>query len=242
MEWQKVEVYSLEDGDEGVKRIGAFPSRSPSCALQEQCIFTAVGDNVEKRNLSGGSVMTTLSFTEAEGRPMHLDANGKFLAVVTNKGIIKMFDVSRREPKQLFSAGKFSEADSPSVLVGIVKSIRCNADGTCVSILSERMRGKYLRAPDTRLHVYHCEMQSVLHYDFGDKGRYPVAHFWDDEEPRLLACETHKLRSESRNSGHNGVEKDEEKSSKEEEDDDKMESMHVLAVLQHCLQHLNMDY
>ena len=33
--------------------------------------------------------------------------------------------------------------------------------------------------------------------------------------------------SESRNSGHNGVEKDEEKSSKEEEDDDKMESMHV---------------
>ena len=131
--------------------------------------------------------MTTLSFTEAEGRPMHLDANGKFLAVVTNKGIIKMFDVSRREPKQLFSAGKFSEADSPSVLVGIVKSIRCNADGTCVSILSERMRGKYLRAPDTRLHVYHCEMQSVLHYDFGDKGRYPVAHFWDDEEPRLLA-------------------------------------------------------
>ena len=168
--------------------------------------------------------MTTLSFTEAEGRPMHLDANGKFLAVVTNKGIIKMFDVSRREPKQLFSAGKFSEADSPSVLVGIVKSIRCNADGTCVSILSERMRGKYLRAPDTRLHVYHCEMQSVLHYDFGDKGRYPVAHFWDDEEPRLLACETHKLRSESRN---NGVEKDEEKSSKEEEDDNKMENMHV---------------
>ena len=125
-----MEVYSLEDGDDGVKRIGTFPSRSPSCALQEQCIFTAVGDNVEKRNLSGGSVMTTLSFTEAEGRPMHLDANGKFLAVVTNKGIIKMFDVSRREPKQLFSAGKFSEADSPSVLVGIVKSIRCNADGT----------------------------------------------------------------------------------------------------------------
>ena len=47
---KKVEVYSLEDGDDGVKRIGTFPSRSPSCALQEQCIFTAVGDNVEKRN------------------------------------------------------------------------------------------------------------------------------------------------------------------------------------------------
>ena len=65
--------------DAGVKKLGTFPSRSPSCALQEQSIFTAVGDTVEKRNLSGGSVLTTLSFTEAEGRPMHMDANGKFL-------------------------------------------------------------------------------------------------------------------------------------------------------------------
>ena len=28
---QKVEVYSLEDGDDGVKRIGTFPSRSQLC-------------------------------------------------------------------------------------------------------------------------------------------------------------------------------------------------------------------
>ena len=226
---KKVEVYMLGEGDDaGVKKLGTFPSRSPSCALQEQSIFTAVGDTVEKRNLSGGSVLTTLSFTEAEGRPMHMDANGKFLAVVTDKGIIKMFDVSRREPKQLFSAGKFSEAETPTVLVGIIKSIKCNADGTCVSILSERMRGTYLRAPDTRLHVYHCEMQSVLHYDFAEKGRYPVAHFWDDDEPRLLACETHKLRGSTGSSGsqskNGSSEKKEEKSSQE---DDGLENAHV---------------
>ena len=113
-------------------------------------------------------------------------------------------------------------------MVGIVKSIKCNADGTCVSILSERMRGTYLRAPDTRLHVYHCEMQSVLHYDFGEKGRYPVAHFWDDDEPRLLACETHKLRGSTGSSGsqskNGSSEKKEEKSSQE---DDGLENAHV---------------
>ena len=54
-----------EGDDAGVKKLGTFPSRSLSCALQEQSIFTAVGDTVEKRNLSGGSVLTTLSF-EAE--------------------------------------------------------------------------------------------------------------------------------------------------------------------------------
>ena len=65
---------------------------------------------------------------------------------------------------------------------------------------SERMRGKYLRAPDTRLHVYHCEMQSVLHYDFGDKGRY---QWRTSGMMRNRGClhETHKLRSESRNNG-----------------------------------------
>lgn len=191
---KKVEVYDLS-GDR-VSRVSAFPTKSSCCALQEQAIFTTVRDGVEKLNLSGGSIITKLSFTEAEGVPTHIDANGKYLAIVTDRGVIKMFDVSRREPKQLFCNGKFSDFDSPNSLIGIIKSIKCNADGTCVSIISERMRGTYLRAPDTRLHVYHCEMQSVLHYDFGDKSRYPVAHFWDADEPRLLACETHKLSAD----------------------------------------------
>ena len=141
------------------------------------------------------------------------------------KGVIKMFDVSRREPKQLFSNGKFCESDSPQELVGIVKSVKCNADGTCVSIISERMRGKYLRAPDSRLHVYHCEMQSVLHYDFAEKGRYPIAHFWDSDEPRLLACETHKLaggsnKASKKKSKAESKSSDERKSSKESDEAD----------------------
>ena len=221
---RKIEVYDL-GGSDKVNRIGAFPSKSSSCALQDQSIFTAVRDGVEKRNMSGGSIITKLSFTEAEGVPTHMDANGKYLAVVTDKGVIKMFDVSRREPKQLFSNGKFCESDSPQELVGIVKSVKCNADGTCVSIISERMRGKYLRAPDSRLHVYHCEMQSVLHYDFAEKGRYPIAHFWDSDEPRLLACETHKLaggsnKASKKKSKAESKSSDERKSSKESDEAD----------------------
>ena len=71
-------------------------------------------------------------------------------------------------------------------------------------------------------------MQSVLHYDFAEKGRYPVAHFWDDDEPRLLACETHKLRGSTGSSGsqskNGSSEKKEEKSSQE---DDGLENAHV---------------
>ena len=39
-----------------------------------------------------------------------------------------MFDVSRREPRQLGSAGKFVDPDTGES-IGVVRSVRCNADG-----------------------------------------------------------------------------------------------------------------
>ena len=155
---------------------------------------------------------TTLYVTHDQVEAMTM---GDRVAVI-RKGELQQIDTPREiylYPKNIFVAG-FIGSPSMNFVYANVKvssknitlkfgedSIKCNADGTCVSILSERMRGTYLRAPDTRLHVYHCEMQSVLHYDFAEKGRYPVAHFWDDDEPRLLACETHKLRGSTGSSG-----------------------------------------
>ena len=49
-----------------------------------------------------------MTFSEGEGSPTHLDVNGQFLAVATDTGLIKLFKVTCREPKQLGSPGHFN--------------------------------------------------------------------------------------------------------------------------------------
>jgi intraflagellar transport protein 140 len=112
-----------------------------------------------------------MTFSEGEGSPTHLDVNGQFLAVATDTGLIKLFKVTRREPKQLGSPGHFNlwaHAQNlvPSISISTesqrihcktsqghqatqtqekskgnaIRSIRCNSDGTRVSIIADHVR------------------------------------------------------------------------------------------------------
>eukprot|EP01050_Picozoa_sp_SAG11_P019615 SAG11_NODE_3158_length_2643_cov_2.460299_1_plen_89_part_10 len=58
-------------------------------------------------------------------------------------------------------------------------------------VLATRMVGS-TPTPDTRLHVWHCELDKISSYDFGE--RRPTSHFWDPMEPKLLGCETVALK------------------------------------------------
>jgi hypothetical protein len=71
-----------------------------------------------------------------------------------------MFDISRREPRQLGSAGKFVDSKTGES-IGVVRSVRCNSDGTCMSLLADRKAGAYLRTPDERIHVYNLDLAAI---------------------------------------------------------------------------------
>ena len=62
-----------------------------------QTIFRASNNLVELCNLQG-IVRQKITFSEGEGSPTHLDVNGDYLAVATDTGLIKIFQVTRREP------------------------------------------------------------------------------------------------------------------------------------------------
>ena len=213
---RKCEVYSIpnDTNDTEPTMQGSFPTKSRACAVHNDNIFCAVGSRVEVCNFQG-TVKTALSFTEAEGQPVHIDSNDKFLAVVTTIGVLKMFDVSRREPRQLGSAGKFVDSTTGES-IGVVRSVRCNCDGTCMSLLADRKAGAYLRTPDERIHVYNLDLAAISSFDFGPSARYPVAHAWDPEESRLFVCETYKLlkpsiRKDSKSEGEGSKGKDQGK-------------------------------
>lgn len=75
--------------------------------IVDEAWFIAEASNVKICNFRG-TQKGVVAFSEAEGLPQHVDVNGKFLAIVTNKGVIKIVDVhAPNKPKQLGGAGQF---------------------------------------------------------------------------------------------------------------------------------------
>ena len=196
---KEAEVYDMHAHGQG-RRDGApqhvFKSEAGQIVVREDTIFRSSAERgIEVCNLSG-HVKSTIAFTDEEGAPTLLDINNRFMAVATSKGRLKVFDVGRREPTQLSGDGRFEDAESGKSS-GIMRSIRVNADGTRISIISDlEMSGAgasvKMVQPDTRLHVYNSDTGVVLSHDFGPGAR-PVLHSWDAEEAKLLACETTKI-------------------------------------------------
>nr|CCA15523.1 intraflagellar transport protein 140 putative [Albugo laibachii Nc14] len=201
------EVYDIREGL--VKRLYSFECSSNSMILRGDSIYRTSGNHVEICNLQG-VVKNTISFTEAEGKPQLLSVKNKFLAVGTDHCFIRVFDLSRREPKAIGSMGNFSIAvngelasraksgkiTSDSICSFGICMISVNADGTRVCIIAERLEGSmHFRAPASKLIVFQTELNIFQEYDFG-RNRMLISSYFDPQEPRLIACETRKVRHE----------------------------------------------
>jgi intraflagellar transport protein 140 len=211
---KKAEIYDVLPS--GTQRTGEFECTARTMVIHKECIYRAVGNRVEVCNLAGVQKFST-SFTEVEGTPEHLDINGKYLAVATSGGRLKVFDVSRgREPKEMGSGGSFVDADGE--IIGEIRSIHANCDGNRISILSDLIHGvtDRMRSPDSRIHVYNADTDLVNNYEFGP-ARFPVSHCWDPAENKLLACETLKTK---KNAGKTGKGKEAARSISKAKDDE----------------------
>jgi intraflagellar transport protein 140 len=167
-----------------------FDTLARSCVIDDvrDQMFLAVDTRLEILNLSVG-FKSAITCTEGEGCPIYQDINGNYLAIVTDRGVIKLYDVSKKDKdtigstnssgsskdtsasvkvlpvRPLGSAGRFVDSGT-GLSIGDVRSIKCNADGTRVSLLSDRIHGNAtstlrIREPDTRLHVYDADKVSA---------------------------------------------------------------------------------
>jgi hypothetical protein len=83
-----------------------------------------------------GEVMHVLQMSENEGEVIHIDARGRFMAVITSNNMIKIFDISKKEYKQLGVTRKFEM--KVGVPLGEIKDIALNADGKKLCILADQ--------------------------------------------------------------------------------------------------------
>jgi len=151
-----------------------------------------------------GVIKHTLSLAAADGTPICLGRRGRFVAVATDTGAIKVLDASRAEPRVVHE-GRFDEAGSGECL-GLPTRLAVSVDGTRVAVLSSRPVGgagapaaagqkpndagaATAHEPDSRVFVWSSDSGSVSSLECG-RGRVPVEVAWDDAEARLLAVQT----------------------------------------------------
>ncbi|KAJ8399837.1 hypothetical protein AAFF_G00405670 [Aldrovandia affinis] len=213
--WNGKQVAVYESSGTALRNTGSFPCESQALAMHEENIYTVEPNRVQVRTLQG-TVKQLLVFSEVEGNPVLLSVCGTFLAVGTDTAHFKLFDLSRREAKPHCNSKNLSET-IPNV--GALQSVKCNANGSQVSILVTQLNGR----PDHKVFFYDVEMDTVSHFDFftgrppsgisqtedpdgGQSqsaelgGRSPISQFWDESEPRLFVCETMRTADPRRSS------------------------------------------
>jgi intraflagellar transport protein 140 len=174
----------------------------------EEALFIAEDGMVKICNFQGVQ-KGSITFSETEGSPEHLDINGQYLAIITNKGFIKILDITKpKSPKnagQSGNAGRFSELvsngqsssnySSNNTQSTQVRCIKVNSKGNRVAILADHVEGSLqVRHPDSNLYVYDHDRGNVNSFDFSVMKRRPISIFWDDRDDRMLSCEAQKNR------------------------------------------------
>ena len=128
---------------------------------------------------------------ESEGEVTLMDVKGRYMAVVTQNNMIKIFDISRRQYKQIGVTRKFEiKLGEP---LGEIKDIQLNCEGKKLCILADQSPFPTVRIPDTKFYIYDVDMDNFMDMQVAPN-RVPVECFWDLSDPRLLAVETEYVK------------------------------------------------
>ncbi|MCI4374879.1 hypothetical protein PGIGA_G00011700 [Pangasianodon gigas] len=156
--WDGRCVTVYEKSGQSLRSTASFQCDSAALAVHEENIYTVEPNRVQVRTQQG-TVKQLLVFTEAEGNPVMLSVCGSYLAVGTDTAHVRVFDLSRREAKPLCNAKNVAELIPD---LGALKSVKCNANGSQLSILITQVNGR----PAHRVYFYDVEMDTLSHFDF----------------------------------------------------------------------------
>ncbi|CAD7929934.1 unnamed protein product [Amoebophrya sp. A25] len=214
---KQVRIY-MNNEQSGLQEHASFDRASStihSCCLfvtkDESSLLVCHGSKIEVCNLQG-NVKKTLTFSpETEGSPSLVDIGGTTLVACTNKQLLRLWNLARATPKALGSGRRFE--DKNGTLLGEVRQMRANSDGTRVALLADpvkRTAGVSVvgnHSPKTRpgqspkhallntleceprVWVYDVEFDNFTALEIKTPGRLPVSLSWDPADPRLLAVE-----------------------------------------------------
>lgn len=201
---RQIVVYRIhEDASLNTTVIANFSCDTEKLLIYDHTLVVLTPVVIQLRSMEG-TVIQMLPTLQEEGEPITMDLTGQYLTVASLNGILKIWDLSKREAKLHTRAMATYEAISD--FAEIIEA-RCNADCRCVSITVAMAN----LMPSSILYVWDIESDHIHEFDFAEsnnideddttlsakcKGRLVTAHCWDVEDPRLLVCRAQRLETQ----------------------------------------------
>ncbi|XP_014614871.1 PREDICTED: intraflagellar transport protein 140 homolog [Polistes canadensis] len=201
---RQVVIYRInkKDGLLGTMIIGSFACDTEKILIYEHTLIILTPLVIQLRSTEG-TITQTLPTMPEEGEPITMDLTGRYLTVASLNGILKIWDLSKREIELHTRAMATYEAIND--FAEIIEA-KCNSDCRCVSITVAMAN----LMPSSILYVWDIESDQMHEFDFAKsddtiddesalamkcRGRLVTAHCWDFEDPRLLVCRAQKLET-----------------------------------------------
>lgn len=205
-----------KDGSISTSMITSFSCDTEKLLIYDHTLIVLTPVVIQLRSMDG-TVTQMLPTLPEEGEPITMDLTGQYLTVASLNGILKIWDLSKREAKLHTRAMTAYEAISD--FAEIIEAT-CNADCRFVSITVAMAN----LMPSSTLYVWDIESDQIHEFDFAEsndideddttlavkcRGRLVTAHCWDVEDSRLLVCRAQRL--EARDSRYSSKQHDENK-------------------------------
>ncbi|XP_023246567.1 intraflagellar transport protein 140 homolog [Copidosoma floridanum] len=196
-------VYKIgNNGQPSTTVLMSFSCDTEKLLIHDSTLIVLTPQVIQLRSIEDGSIIQKLPTLPEEGEPITMELTGNYLTVGSLNGILKIWDVSKREAKLYTRAMTAYEAISD--FAEIIEA-RCNSDCRYVSITVAMAN----LLPSSILYVWDIESDQIHEFDFADnkeadddsvlvakcKNRLVTAHCWDSDDPRLLVCRAQRPES-----------------------------------------------
>lgn len=118
---------------------------------------------IQLRSVEDGTIIQTLPTLPEEGEPITMELTGNYLTVASLNGVLKIWDLSKREAKLHTRAMATYEAIND--FAEIIEA-RCNSNCKYVSITVAMAN----LMPSSILYVWDIESDQIHEFDFADNG------------------------------------------------------------------------
>lgn len=130
-----------------------------------------------------------MAFSESDGKIAGFSITGKVMVAWSVNNYLRMFDLARREYKQVGVTRRFENNDG---LLGKIKNCAINADGTKVAIIADAFN----KSTKDKFFVYDCEMDNFTPFELPE-GRNVMEIIWDVADSRFFAVLTEYAKAKA---------------------------------------------
>uniref|UniRef100_A0A0R3WMJ8 RAB3GAP2_N domain-containing protein n=1 Tax=Hydatigena taeniaeformis TaxID=6205 RepID=A0A0R3WMJ8_HYDTA len=218
-------------------QLASFACEFECVGMHEQSIVTREERQIHIRNLQG-TVKQLINFSEADGSIAVTSVCNGFMACLSERGVLKVFDLTKKEAKQMYLSKALSR--NLSTVTGTRHSemrvtwLSINSNASAIAFIVNAFP---IPQSDSRIFVWQLASDRVQVFDFATgegkslddtatedsnkehsedherkskilsnvaqmtsefvRGHYPLRHYWDLYDPRLLVVEAAKLLLDS---------------------------------------------